>query len=113
MTDEDFETDIAEAYAVAAIIYYGGSGRCPGLSDAQFDGFADWLLQRKAWKRFPYLEQSMLAAGSGYDLERFPRHLHLRAATQLESPCACLRCMVARGGVHDREVLVRLGVIKD
>ncbi|MCI0659232.1 MAG: hypothetical protein L0170_19430 [Acidobacteria bacterium] len=112
MTDEQAELEIAESYAVAAIIYYGDSGRCPGLSDAEFDGRADWLLQRKAWKRFPYLEQSMLAAGSGYDLEKFPRHLHARAATQLAGPCPCLRCMAQRGEIKDPEVLQRLGVTR-
>jgi len=109
----DIELYYAERYGVAAIIYYGGSGRCPGMTDAQFDGLADWLLQAKAWKRFPWLEKSMLAAGSGYDLARFPEHLHETARKRLERACDCLACAVQRGEIKDPEVLERLGVTRN
>lgn len=73
----------AELYAVAAIIYYGGH---PGefMRDAQFDGICGWLKAHKAWELFPWMEQDMLRAGSGYDLAKFPKELHEAAQEWLE-----------------------------
>lgn len=89
--DHFTEAAVAERYAVACIIYYGNGGDT-GMSDARFDGFCAWLLGRQAWKRFPYLERGMLAAGSGYDLAKFPKELHEKAATEMGQPCGCQAC---------------------
>lgn len=74
-----------ELYAVASIVYYGGH---PGefMSDAQFDGLCSWLKAGKAWEWFPWMEQDMLRAGSGYDLAKFPKELHEAAQEWLTSP---------------------------
>jgi hypothetical protein len=112
LTDEELEREYAERYAVASIIYYGSPGRCTGMTDAQYDGFADWLRQRRSWLRVAWLEESMLTAGSGYDLTAFPAYLHERARDQLERLCDCLKCMAGRGDITDPEVLALLGKVR-
>ena len=73
----------AERYAVASIVYYSNTGIDTGLSDAQYDGFCDFLLQRQAWKRIPWIERDMLLCGSGFDTKKFPSRLHARAQAQM------------------------------
>ncbi len=77
------ELEYAEKYAVASIIYYSDTGIDTGMSDAQYDGFCDWLLKRQAWQRIPWIERDMLLAGSGYDTKGFPPELHARAKAQM------------------------------
>ena len=71
---------LAEEYAVASIIYYGGS---PGefMSDGRFDGTCRTLLKAQAWRQMTWLEREALIAGTGYDTKVFPHYLH-RAAAQ-------------------------------
>jgi hypothetical protein len=61
------------------------------------------------WKRFGWLEEGMLAAGSGYDVSVIPQVYHEIAKEVMRDPCNCLRCMAARGEIKDPEVLERLG----
>ncbi len=82
--DDSVELEYAERYAVASIMYYGLSGTDTGLTDAQYDGFCNWLLRRQAWKRIPWLEKEMLRCGSGYDTSKFPAELHERANAQMQ-----------------------------
>jgi len=108
VTDQEYERHLAEQYAVASIIYYTGTGRCPGMTDAQYDGHAAWLLSNKVWQRVTWLDEEMLIAGSGYDVKVFPEYLHKRAARRLAASCDCLRCMLRRGEISDPEVIARL-----
>lgn len=101
--------ELAREYAIASIIYYGGSGKCTGMSDANFDGICDWLLKGQAWNVVPWLEREMLKAGSGYDLSRYPEELHVEAGVRISRPCPCTRCMADRGEIKDPDVLRRLG----
>jgi hypothetical protein len=77
--------DYAESYAVAAILYYEAG--CPEdfMRDSQFDGLCSVLLGLRAWRVVPWLEEGMLKAGSGYDLEKFPSELHEAAREWKES----------------------------
>ncbi|MEE8551557.1 MAG: hypothetical protein V3T08_09930 [Gemmatimonadota bacterium] len=81
--DLSVELEYAERYAVASIIYYGNTGIDTGMTDAQYDGFCDWLLQRQAWKRVPWIERELLICGSGFDTSKFPPELHARAQAQM------------------------------
>jgi hypothetical protein len=78
--DRELEQEYAERYAVACIVYYNGAGEDTGLTDAQFDGFCDWLLKHESYKRIEWLDYDFLRCGSGYDVSKFPQHLHRRAA---------------------------------
>lgn len=75
----------AQEYAVAAIIYYAGFP-AEFMSDHRFDGLCSALLNRKAWKEFPWIEREMLIAGSGYDVAQFPQELHDVAKAWMEAP---------------------------
>ena len=106
--DSAYEQEYAERYAVASIIYYTSPGKCAGMNDAQFDGFARWLLKHRSWKRIPWLEKGLLIAGTGYDVKKFPRYLHERATEKLMKPCPCIYCMLARGEIKDPDTIERL-----
>ncbi len=72
--DADMVLCWAQEYAVASIIYY--QGHAPPMLDSEFDDLCKVLLGLRAWEQVPWLEQSMLTAGSGYDLAKFPADLH-------------------------------------
>lgn len=72
----------AAEYAVASILYYEHDTQF--FSDARYDGLCWHLKQEKAWRTIPWLEESMLSAGSGFDTSRLPAELRELAKEILE-----------------------------
>lgn len=78
----DGERALAEAYAVASILYYGHDESF--TSDACFDGGCRYLLEAGAVARVPWIDRASLVAGSGAALvPHFPAYLKDAAADWL------------------------------
>jgi len=94
--DLALEPQYATKYGVACLVYYDNPQYVgEAMSDARFDGIADWLLKHESYKRIKYLDYDMLRAGSGFDPAMFPPEIHEMAGLRMGMPCQCRLCLEA------------------